>query len=105
MSDTTDALELITAERIRQITEEGWDAAHDDHHEDGALTVAAICYARIRCPHENILRHSSPVWPWSAKWWKPSKDRKRNLIKAGALIAAELDRLLRDEQQKQEPQS
>jgi hypothetical protein len=31
-------------------------------------------------------------WPWSFEWWKP-KDRIRNLVRAGALIAAEIDRL------------
>lgn len=33
-------------------------------------------------------------WPWDRKWWKPSQDDQvKNLIKAGALIAAEIDRL------------
>ena len=32
-------------------------------------------------------------WPWAKKWWKPSDDPVRNLVKAGALIAAEIDRL------------
>jgi hypothetical protein len=34
-------------------------------------------------------------WPFDPSWWKPSNDRKANLIKAGALIAAEIDRLQR----------
>ena len=33
-------------------------------------------------------------WPWGQAWWKPSTDPIRNLVKAGALIAAEIDRLL-----------
>ena len=33
-------------------------------------------------------------WPWSDKWWKP-KDKIRDLVRAGALIAAEIDRLQR----------
>lgn len=32
-------------------------------------------------------------WPWDMKWWKPSDDPIKNLVKAGALIAAEIDRL------------
>lgn len=32
-------------------------------------------------------------WPWDAKWWKPSDDPIKNLVKSGALIAAEIDRL------------
>ena len=35
------------------------------------------------------------LWPWSDKWWKPSDDPVRNLVKAGALLAAEIDRLQR----------
>lgn len=31
-------------------------------------------------------------WPWNAEWWKPS-DRRRNLVKAAALILAEIERL------------
>jgi hypothetical protein len=31
-------------------------------------------------------------WPWSQDWWKPTNPR-RDLVKAGALIAAEIERL------------
>jgi hypothetical protein len=34
-------------------------------------------------------------WPWDLSWLKPSPDPKHNLVKAGALIAAEIDRLNR----------
>ncbi|KAB2676748.1 hypothetical protein F9K85_09640 [Brucella tritici] len=34
-------------------------------------------------------------WPWNAEWWKPS-DRRRNLVKAAALILAEIERLDRE---------
>jgi len=34
-------------------------------------------------------------WPWDEEWWKPDNDAVRNLAKAGALIAAEIDRLQR----------
>lgn len=35
-------------------------------------------------------------WPWATDWWKPSDDPITNLVRAGALIAAEIDRLLRE---------
>jgi len=36
-----------------------------------------------------------PIWPWEKSWWKPTpNDRVKELVKAGALIAAEIDRLL-----------
>lgn len=50
---------------------------------------------------ENPARHyygwdgSPREWPWDASWWKPSPDPIANLVKAGALIAAEIDRLQR----------
>ena len=85
--------ELISNERKRQIDEEGWTATHDDLHREGDLSKAAICYImypNVRC-HEEL-------WPFSLSWWKPS-DRKRNLVRAGALIAAEIDRLIRSEKE------
>jgi len=36
------------------------------------------------------------LWPWGSEWWKPSKDPIRDLVKAGALIAAEIDRLQKE---------
>ena len=84
--------ELIAAERQRQVEVEGYDAAHDKHH-DGSddMVMAAICYA---LPDEQ-RRGDPPIWwPWASSYWKPTPDdRIRELVKAGALIAAEIDRL------------
>jgi len=89
--------EMIAAERQRQIEVEGWTPEHDDEHDNGELIAASICYARIGCPYPSIRDSTSPLWPWDAKWWKPAfrHDKIRNLVKAGALIAAEIDRLQR----------
>lgn len=92
-----DGAQLIAAERDRQQTAEGCVAAHDDGHDRRELLDAAACYmdpflARPglwgpgACPHG---------WPWDGDAWKPDADPVRNLVKAGALIAAEIDRLLR----------
>jgi hypothetical protein len=84
--------ELITAERERQIHSEGWSPKHDDKHDDGQLLEAAVCYVK----HAQHGDWTHPItWPWEKQWWKPSKDQVRDLVKAGALIAAEIDRLLR----------
>lgn len=87
-------IELIAEERERQISEGGWDTYHDDYHCQGELAVAAACYA---LPKE--ARSKLPLvvyWPWEMEWWKPSPDnRVKELTKAGALIAAEIDRLQR----------
>jgi hypothetical protein len=89
-------IEIIAAERQRQIEQEGWSAEHDDEHREGELGKAAACYAQ---PPEIGVRCQD--WPWDRKWWKPTpSDRIRELAKAGALIAAEIDRLKRPELQK-----
>ena len=92
------AIELIAAERQRQITEEGWTAAHDQqHHRHGQLAMAAALYAlpdMMRRAFEAVEK----LWPWHMEWWKPSSDdRIRELVKAAALIAAEIDRLRAEE--------
>lgn len=88
---TTVGLELVGNERARQIEDEDFDADHDDYenvYEE--LASAAACYAM---PQE--YRKGMP-WPWDKKWWKPTpNDRIRELVKAGALIVAEIDRLKR----------
>lgn len=87
--------ELIVRERRRQQSEEGWTPEHDDTHVNGELANAAIAYLLHEKPRKKVKRNGPPLfWPWDAKWWKP-KDRIRNLERAGALIAAEIDRLQR----------
>ena len=89
---------MITDERLRQIKVEGWTPEHDDEHKDGELAEAASCYAYVsNYEHPQNVRVPED-WPWDRKWWKPSADPIRNLVKAGALIAAEIDRLKRKRQ-------
>lgn len=86
-------VELITRERQRQIEVEGWSYQHDDQHTQCQLAQAAACYAwpPMRPPFVK------KAWPWDRVYWKPTpENRIRELIKAGALIAAEIDRLQRD---------
>ena len=80
--------EMIVRERDRQTSSEGWTPAHDDTHTHGELAAAAIAYAS---PFESI---KCDVWPWESDSYKPTT-RIRDLVKAGALIAAEIDRLKR----------
>lgn len=83
----------VMAERNRQIAKEGWTPEHDDEHEDGQLAAAAAAYAVASAAHGAFHESLPPaLWPWSSKWWKPS-DRRRMLVKAGALILAEIERL------------
>jgi hypothetical protein len=83
--------ELIAAERQRQIEVEGWDADHDSGHAE-ELALAGAAYAIS----EYAGRRTAPpsFWPWGLVYWKPTPDdRRRELVKAGALIAAAIDSL------------
>jgi hypothetical protein len=88
-------VELIAEERKRQVEAEGWTADHDDQHDEEEMAIAAAIYALPDDYREYYRKGVVPkTWPWEHEWWKPSpKNRIKELIKAGALIAAEIDRL------------
>lgn len=102
-------VELIAKERQRQTSQEGWTSEHDDEHTDGELANAAACYAMTPDSRKELGlfegMHSwfkrtilERLWPWDDSWWKPTKSKRiRELTKAGALIAAEIDRLQREQ--------
>lgn len=87
--------QLIARERRRQKTVEGWTPEHDAQHCRAELARVAVCYTRQAI--DPCRAGCPPGWPdeWSLNWWKPSDDPIRNLVKAGALIAAQIDRLQR----------
>lgn len=88
------AIELIAAERKRQIEEEGWTAEHDRQHVNGELALAAACYTMSESARNSSAFRLKSIWPWETAAWKPSpEDRIHELVKAGALICAEIDRL------------
>lgn len=86
----TNAAQDVLAERQRQMQVEGWSPYHDDQYQGEELRLAALCYMRA----DTITKPGvlPGAWPWAAKWWKPSTDR-RNLVKAGALVLAEIERI------------
>jgi len=88
-------IELIAAERQRQIEVEGWTSEHDTQHFSDELATAASLYAMPERQRRYDGIFPCPInFPWSSRWWKPSPDdRIRELVKAGALIAAEIDRI------------
>lgn len=90
VNSTTGAF-LIVEERNRQIEQEGFDAEHDRHHDPVTLARAAAAYILYDLPDKQTVARKK-YWPWDGKWWKPG-DQQRNLVKAGALIAAAIDRL------------
>ena len=84
--------ELIAAERAAQESREGYNPAHDDEHDDRSLLLAGITYAVLEANGD--VGAAEQWWPWPLREFNP-KDPMRNLVRAGALIAAEIDRLQR----------
>jgi hypothetical protein len=84
----------VLAERQRQIETEGWTPEHDDQHDHAELSEAASCYAWAADADPDAYPVGRPPseWPWDPKWWKPC-DQRQMLVKAGALILAEIERL------------
>ncbi len=102
-------IERIAKERKRQTDKLGWSPEHDDHHDGGELALVAACYASperlyVRREYAAGLSFDDPFpghWPdarpHNGNVLKDPTDAQavRLLEKAGALIAAEIDRLLR----------
>lgn len=91
----TDAALDVLAERRRQAEVEGWTPEHDDQHRTGGMAVAAACYAAWSMPSRAASEAVAGMWPWTGwatKWFKP-KDTRHNLVRAAALLLAEIERL------------
>ena len=86
---------MIAVERERQVKDEGYNEEHDQTHAPMTLANAAISY--ILCNDKNKRKIAKTTyWPWEDKYYKP-RDMKRNLVRAGALVAAAIDRLLAED--------
>ena len=111
MMDAKSGAAMIAAERERQVTAEGYAAEHDNQHRLGEIAMAAAVYA---APEDIFVLRRERVgdveykfrhpWPWRLCDNKRGQRREgdtqhssriRDLVKAGALIAAEIDRLRR----------
>ncbi|MHC1791834.1 hypothetical protein [Solidesulfovibrio sp.] len=95
-----DGMELIAAERRRQVEEKGFTAEHDDQHQDSELAFAA-CYFGIPCMFREGDETIFPATLFKQTGWdlnsatREGKSRIERLAIAGSLIAAEIDRLIR----------
>lgn len=99
-TESTKGIEFIARERRRQIEEEGYSTGRDSKYTGNQLAYAAICYIlpdearHLKFNEDGLKTLIQILWPWGSKWWKPTpEDRIKELSKAGALIAAEIDRL------------
>lgn len=78
----------VARERDRQIKAEGYSLERDDKYLNQQLPAAAASFvAHARGQH--VLATS--LWPWAPKSWKPKTERN-SLIKAAALLIAEIER-------------
>lgn len=97
-----EGLRAIVAERMEQVQKHGYTIERDQAYTPDVLVLAAVSYlnaavdqltsTRIDGPH---LTQPDPLtWPdsWPSAAWRPSTTRD-NLVKAAALIWAEIDRL------------
>src|SRR5262245_2876617 len=100
-------IDEIAAERARQIHQEGFTLDHDDRYDDLELAKAALSYTEHYLRRQWLLSHpGNPMgavkayqdakepseWPWASERWKP-KNPRRDLIRAAALIIAEIERM------------
>lgn len=79
----------VIAERQRQVSAEGFSLHHDDRYVNGELAEAASTYATLA----GKPRSMSTGWPRVIGEFKPSSDRRRDLVKAAALLLAEIERI------------
>jgi hypothetical protein len=97
-------IEMIAAERERQITEKGYTPEHDDGHRDRELAAAAGAYALHAAGFASVpyiegdnlnFDTITPIWPFDETEFVGTTEQMDALVKAGALIVAEIERLLR----------
>lgn len=95
------AITDVIAERERQVNDEFWTPEHDDMSTRHQLSGAATSYARhvyarawiFPTSPENYRSEDAPYfWPWDEESWKP-KSPRQDLVRAAALIIAEIERL------------
>lgn len=89
MTGLTKAALDVISERRRQIEGEGWTPEDDDIYVSGQLAQAAATYALNA---SGIRGLTSVYWPFQMAWWKP-KTPRGDLVKAAALILAEIERI------------
>lgn len=86
----TQALKDVEAERKRQIEVLGRTPEADDKYQLSELPRAAACYAS---PYSNGMIDN---WPWGLDHYpvvKKPETHRRNLVKAAALLLAEIERI------------
>lgn len=85
----------VIQERGRQVMHHGYDPAHDDEHRNGEIAISAIAY--IQAAHQKHLGLADGeldvFWYFDSPMPEMKKDPRRLLVKAAAMLIAEIDRL------------
>ncbi|MGF7053959.1 NTP pyrophosphatase (non-canonical NTP hydrolase) [Bosea sp. OAE752] len=89
---TSAAIRDVVAERHRHVDKKGWTPAHDDEHDAGQMASAAAAYTLAATFPGRVDQWFKSFWPWERAWWKPGTAR-RMLVKAAALLIAEIERI------------
>lgn len=97
------ALDDVKAERQRQQAEENYTTQHDDTYIPGVLSLGGAAYAvnaaaRLTCLAK-YQRRAVNLWPWR-DGFKPGRDGRRELVKAAAMIVAEIEKMDRLEERR-----
>ena len=85
--ETKKVMELIQGEREKQIARHGYSKKHDKIWVDGELAQAAAVYAMP------AQKRRVADWPFGMTFYRPELSRVDELIKAAALIVAEIERV------------
>ena len=93
------ALALVSAERYRQVAEEGWTLNMDRKvNSNLELARGALCYLAVDRTFSVDIMSMPEDWPWERRWWKPRaqngpEGRASEIIRGAGLLCAEWDRL------------
>jgi hypothetical protein len=98
------AIDDVIMERQRQIHREGYSTSHDDEHADRELARAGAAYALHYVQREWVFDSTPDQYRDSTNsdldaacfpddWEFKPKDPRRDLVRAAALLIAEIERL------------
>lgn len=85
-------IDLVKEEREKQINKHGYNVAHDRQHSRKAVLYGALAYLNSAIYSSNV---GIEDWPFEKESFKPEGDIK-NLVKAAAMIVAEIDKRLEE---------
>lgn len=87
----------VISERRRQIEKEGYTHAHDDAHDEGEIALAAALYAipydNPRIEQDDFIALDMALQLGHGWTLKPEPNKRKRLVKAAALLFAEIERI------------